>query len=83
MEVDDFDKTIEHFRRHNVQFALELSTCLDAGRRLSWVPATTNSAFINERPNEAMPLTAYQCFLLAQEPAECHADVSRHPRHAR
>ncbi len=23
LEVDDFDKTIEHLRRHNVQFALE------------------------------------------------------------
>jgi predicted enzyme related to lactoylglutathione lyase len=23
LEADDFDKTIDHFRRHNVQFALE------------------------------------------------------------
>jgi catechol 2,3-dioxygenase-like lactoylglutathione lyase family enzyme len=55
LEVDDFDKTIEHLRRHKVQFALEPSD-MPLGCRAAIVldPDGNKSAFINERLKHAL-----------------------------
>lgn len=50
LEVDDFDKTIGISDVTKCRSPLRLSKCPAAGRRLSWIPTVTNSAFINERP---------------------------------
>jgi hypothetical protein len=48
LEVGDFDKTIEHLRRHNAQFALEPFELPGRKQRLFSTSTATNSASIRK-----------------------------------
>jgi catechol 2,3-dioxygenase-like lactoylglutathione lyase family enzyme len=62
LEMDDFERTVEHLRHYNVQFVVEPFEAPGAEERLSWIPTATSLVFTNERhdpqPNQALERTA-------------------------